>query len=231
MASATDIGPRRKAYVFFTAQAGTLYKIAVASTAPNATGTLNLRIVPGGIPDTNPPVVSLKSPFNGSIFTTNRIRVSGTAVDPQPNPSGINRILISITSSLHPERTTLLLSAGALGVGPTELIVERLKQLRHDAQTIVVCGRSEEVKERVAQAVGSERGRFCILGYSVYLVVGAATSPAREQELSVARAGRYGLAQLRARGPEREPSWHTVSCLAGRFIRIAFLHRVRARKG
>jgi len=62
----------------------------------------------------------------------------------------------------------------------------------------------------------------CILGYSVYLVVGAATSPAREQELSVARAGRYGLAQLRARGPERlrfrervlAPAVHRLAAIA-----------------
>ena len=67
---------------------------------------------------------------------------------------------------LHPEKTTLLLSAGALGVGPTELIVERLKHLRHDAQTIVVCGRSEEVKQRVTQAAAGQAGKFCILGYS-----------------------------------------------------------------
>jgi len=42
----------------------------------------------------------------------------------------------------------------------------------------------------------------CVLGYAVYLVVDAATSPAREQQLSVARAGRYGLTQVRARAPE-----------------------------
>ena len=42
----------------------------------------------------------------------------------------------------------------------------------------------------------------CILGYAVYVVAEAATSPARERQLSVARAGRYGLAQMRARGPE-----------------------------
>jgi tight adherence protein C len=41
-----------------------------------------------------------------------------------------------------------------------------------------------------------------ILGYAVYVAANAATSPAREQELSVARAARYGLAQVRARDPE-----------------------------
>ena len=94
-----------------------------------------------------------------------RITVSGIPIDSvfsQP----VDRAQVRASYGLHPEKTTLLLSAGALGVGPTELIVERLKHLRHDTQTIVVCGRSEEVKARVTQAVASERGRFCILGYS-----------------------------------------------------------------
>lgn len=94
-----------------------------------------------------------------------RITVSGIPIDPifsQP----VDRALVRASYGLHPEKTTLLLSAGALGVGPTELIVERLKHLRHDAQTIVVCGRSEEVKQRVAQAAAGQAGKFCILGYS-----------------------------------------------------------------
>ena len=94
-----------------------------------------------------------------------RITASGIPIDPvfaEP----VDRAAVRASYGLHPERTTLLLSAGALGVGPTELIVERLKQLRHDAQTIVTCGRSEEVRARVAQAARGVRGRFCILGYS-----------------------------------------------------------------
>lgn len=94
-----------------------------------------------------------------------RITVSGIPIDPifsQP----VDRAQVRASYGLHPEKTTLLLSAGALGVGPTELIVERLKQLRHDAQTIVVCGRSEEVKQRVTQAAAGHHGKFCILGYS-----------------------------------------------------------------
>jgi processive 1,2-diacylglycerol beta-glucosyltransferase len=94
-----------------------------------------------------------------------RITVSGIPIDPIFSEP-VDRAKVRAAYGLHPERTTLLLSAGALGVGPTELIVERLKHLRHDTQTIVVCGRSEEVRARVTQAVGSERGRYCILGYS-----------------------------------------------------------------
>jgi processive 1,2-diacylglycerol beta-glucosyltransferase len=93
-----------------------------------------------------------------------RITVSGIPIDPifaEP----VDRAAVRASYGLHPEKTTLLLSAGALGVGPTELIVERLKHLRHDAQTIVICGKSEEVKARVTAATGGD-ARFRILGYT-----------------------------------------------------------------
>lgn len=94
-----------------------------------------------------------------------RITVSGIPIDPVFSEP-VDRPLVRASFGLHPEKTTLLLSAGALGVGPTELIVERLKQLRNDVQTIVVCGRSEEVKDRVTKAAAQRRNQFCILGYT-----------------------------------------------------------------
>ncbi len=93
-----------------------------------------------------------------------RITVSGIPIDPIFAQS-VDRAAVRASYGLNPDRTTLLLSAGALGVGPTELIVERLKQLRHPAQTIVICGKSEEVKARVAAATGGD-SRFLILGYT-----------------------------------------------------------------
>jgi processive 1,2-diacylglycerol beta-glucosyltransferase len=94
-----------------------------------------------------------------------RITVSGIPIDPIfAHP--LDRAAVRAAYGLHPEKTTLLLSAGALGVGPTELIVERLKHLRHDVQTIVICGKSEEVKARVTQATGGDGSRFRILGYT-----------------------------------------------------------------
>jgi processive 1,2-diacylglycerol beta-glucosyltransferase len=93
-----------------------------------------------------------------------RITVSGIPIDPifaKP----VDRAAVRASYGLNPDRTTLLLSAGALGVGPTELVVERLKQLRHPAQTIVICGKSDEVKARVSAATGGDP-RFLILGYT-----------------------------------------------------------------
>ncbi len=94
-----------------------------------------------------------------------RITVSGIPIDPifaEP----IDRAAVRGSYGLAPDKTTLLLSAGALGVGPTELIVGRLKEMRHDFQALVTCGRSAEARERVTAAVGGSNPRFRVLGYS-----------------------------------------------------------------
>ena len=91
-----------------------------------------------------------------------RITVSGIPIDPifaEP----IDRAAVRAEFGLHLEKPVLLLSAGALGVGPTEFVVERLMQLRTDAQTIVICGKSDELRERIAAKVDA---RFHLLGYT-----------------------------------------------------------------
>ena len=91
-----------------------------------------------------------------------RITVSGIPIDPifaEP----IDRAAVRAEFGLHAEKPTLLLSAGALGVGPTEFVVDRLMQLRTDAQTIVICGKSDELRGRIAAKVDA---RFHLLGYT-----------------------------------------------------------------
>ena len=94
-----------------------------------------------------------------------RITVSGIPIDPvfaEP----VNREAVRAEYGLDPKKITLLLSAGALGVSPTEIAVGRLMQLRHDTQTIVVCGKSDETRARVTAIVGENNPRFKILGYT-----------------------------------------------------------------
>jgi len=50
---------------------------------------------------------------------------------------------------LDPDRTTILVSAGGFGVGPVERLVGALLELRHPAQVVVICGRSEELRGRL----------------------------------------------------------------------------------
>jgi processive 1,2-diacylglycerol beta-glucosyltransferase len=95
----------------------------------------------------------------------NRITVSGIPIDPEFGMP-IDRVAARIEFGLHPTRPTLLLSAGALGVGPAEFVVQRLKNLRSRPQIIVVCGRSREARERVMQQVGHDHENFKVFGYT-----------------------------------------------------------------
>jgi len=94
-----------------------------------------------------------------------RITVSGIPIDPEFGMP-IDRVAARLDFGLHPTRPTLLLSAGALGVGPAEFVVQRLKNLRSRPQTIVVCGRSREARERVMQQVGRDHENFKVFGYT-----------------------------------------------------------------
>ncbi len=94
-----------------------------------------------------------------------RITVSGIPIDPvfgQP----IDRDAVRASYGLRPDRPTLLLSAGALGVSPAEIIVQRLReQLRNDFQAVVICGKDEALCSRVTEGVAAD-DRFKVLGYT-----------------------------------------------------------------
>jgi processive 1,2-diacylglycerol beta-glucosyltransferase len=94
-----------------------------------------------------------------------RITVSGIPINPIFHTE-VNRDEERRRLGLALDRPVLLLSAGALGVGPTEFMVERLLSLNNAAQTVVVCGRNEELKQRIAQLVNNRSDRFRVLGYS-----------------------------------------------------------------
>jgi len=100
VASANDPGGRRQAFVSFNAVAGVSYRIAVASFDTNSTGTVNLRVTPGGQADITRPIVTITSPPSGLALNTNRVTVTGGAVDPQPGASGIDQITIRVQAGL-----------------------------------------------------------------------------------------------------------------------------------
>jgi processive 1,2-diacylglycerol beta-glucosyltransferase len=94
-----------------------------------------------------------------------RITVSGIPIDPI-FAAPIDRATVRVELGLHPEAPTLLLSAGALGVGPTEFVVERLQKLRTDVQTVVICGKSNELRKRLEAKIGRNSSHFHLLGYT-----------------------------------------------------------------
>jgi hypothetical protein len=96
VASNNNVGPVRQAALSFTAVAGNTYRIALASANSNQVGSVQLRVAPGGGPDVTPPQVFMTSPLNGQIVTTNLVNVTGTAMDPVLNSSGVSEVQVSI---------------------------------------------------------------------------------------------------------------------------------------
>jgi processive 1,2-diacylglycerol beta-glucosyltransferase len=94
-----------------------------------------------------------------------RISATGIPIDPVFGRQA-DREAVKAALGLRAERPTLLLSAGALGVGPTEMVVRRLMELQHDTQTIVICGKSDELKDKIRGIAGSRNPRFHIMGYT-----------------------------------------------------------------
>jgi processive 1,2-diacylglycerol beta-glucosyltransferase len=77
-----------------------------------------------------------------------KVTVSGIPIDPifmQPKEKEEMRAKLGLDSGLP----TILISAGGFGVGPIEAIMESLAGLKHPAQIIAICGRNEELKERI----------------------------------------------------------------------------------
>lgn len=98
-----------------------------------------------------------------------KITVSGIPIDPlfaQPKDQREMRL----KHGLDAERTTLLISAGGFGVGPIEHLMDSLMSLRHAAQVVAICGRSEEMfkrVERVARRQSPEANvRIKAVGYT-----------------------------------------------------------------
>ena len=94
-----------------------------------------------------------------------RITVSGIPIDPVFAEKA-DRYALRKEFGLNPSRTTILFSAGAFGLSPAEFVVSRLMLLRHPVQTVVICGKNEELKERVQKMVGESNPDFKILGYT-----------------------------------------------------------------
>lgn len=95
-----------------------------------------------------------------------RITVSGIPIDPVFN-TDVDRTSVLESLNLSAECPTLLISAGALGVSPAEFVVERLDEIGSDVQAIVICGRSNEVTDRVRAAVPQTKlPQVAILGFT-----------------------------------------------------------------
>ena len=93
-----------------------------------------------------------------------RIHVTGIPVAARFRDP-VDREAVCARAGLDPARPILLVSAGALGMGPTEELVRRLLRVRLGAQMVVVCGRCPELRGRVESLVGGSPG-VCVRGYT-----------------------------------------------------------------
>lgn len=100
VAATNDIGMRRQAFLSLPVQAGIAYRIVVASTGTNSLGSIQLRVAPGGGRDVTPPIVFVSSPLSGLGVSNRVISVTGTAVDPAPNVSGLSEVFLSVNGGI-----------------------------------------------------------------------------------------------------------------------------------
>lgn len=84
-----------------------------------------------------------------------RVTVSGIPIDP-PFARPKDQHEMRRKHGLDPDRTTILISAGGFGVGPIERLITSLLELRHRAQVVAICGKSEQALAQV-QRVAAER--------------------------------------------------------------------------
>ncbi|HVF57711.1 MAG TPA: glycosyltransferase [Pyrinomonadaceae bacterium] len=87
-----------------------------------------------------------------------KISVTGIPIDPVFASTKDKREMRG-KHGLRPDLVTILLSAGGFGVGPVEHIVESLLELRAPAQVVALCGRNEELKQRVEKVAAGKTGR------------------------------------------------------------------------
>lgn len=98
-ATSSSLSLYKPAQLSFNAQAGVTYHFAVASTTSNALGTLVVQLAPGGQPDTNAPAVFISYPQSGLTVFGSVITITGTAVDPGANASGVAQVFVTVNGA------------------------------------------------------------------------------------------------------------------------------------
>ena len=79
-----------------------------------------------------------------------KITVSGIPIDPI-FATEKDKHEMRVKHGLAPDRITILLSAGGFGVGSVDALVQSLLPLQHRAQIVAICGRNEELKQRLTK--------------------------------------------------------------------------------
>jgi len=93
-----------------------------------------------------------------------RVAVTGIPIDERfglrPDRRGLRRAL-----GLHPDRTTLLVMGGGVGIGPLEKAIVGIDRLAIDVQTIVVVGKNPALERRVAETANTLAHPVKVVGF------------------------------------------------------------------
>lgn len=79
-----------------------------------------------------------------------KITVSGIPIDPV-FAQVKDKLAMRAKHGLAADRTTILLSAGGFGVGSVDALIAALMPLKHRAQVVAICGRNEELLNRLVR--------------------------------------------------------------------------------
>ncbi len=123
-----------------------------------------------------------------------RIEVTGIPVD-EAFEEPVDPAAVLGRHGLNPDRPTLLVAGGALGLSPATAVVRQLLQVDRDFQAIVVCGKNDELRAEVSQLVQDRAEDFRVFGYTKEMpdLMGAAT-------LLLSKPGGLTTAEALARG-------------------------------
>jgi len=125
-----------------------------------------------------------------------RIEVTGVPIDPR-FATGIGRDAARRELGLDPDprRLTLLLMGGGFGWGPMEGMLEEVLRLPESVQALVIAGKNQELRERLAKRVAGRESRIKVHGFTdrVDLFLEAA-------DLLVGKAGGLTSSEAMARG-------------------------------
>lgn len=101
-----------------------------------------------------------------------KIVVSGIPIDPvfsEPK----DKIEMRRKHGLKPDLTTIVLSAGGFGSDSIESILNSLLELQHEAQVVAICGRNEELREKLNSLVScyplKTRVEVKVVGYTTVM--------------------------------------------------------------
>jgi len=91
-----------------------------------------------------------------------KITVSGIPIDPVFAVAKDKREMRA-KHGLAFDRTTILLSAGGFGVGSVDALIDALMTLQHRVQVVAICGRNDELHERLSRQAARAKSDATVL--------------------------------------------------------------------